>query len=390
MSVIRTDRGELTKPVRMDNGWLRAPARLTRTGIFEYRNPDGSVRRELRLPEEVFHSDSLASFAMLPITDGHPAEPLDAENTRELQRGNVGELVRRDGDFVAASMLITAADLVGKVLTKEKVEVSCGYQCDLEEVPGEYRGERYDAIQRNIRGNHVAIVDRGRAGPEVRVRVDRVDGVHVQPGQSQNTSGEEPGGTVKIRIDGVEFEGTEQLAQALAREDAKHTEALAAKDTALKSTSAEVEKLKARVDSLQADLTKAEQARKDAADPAKLAEVVRARVALEKRAGEVLGAETKLDGMSEAEISVEMLKKLEPELKLDGKSAEYIQAALDIALEKRGRTDSEEALRDVRRATEVHTDGNPIRADQARAKFYEESRDAWKKPLSATKADALR
>lgn len=400
MTVHRSDRGELSKAQRLDNGWLRAPARLTRTGVFVYRNPDGTERRELRLPSEVFNADSLASFSMVPVTDGHPAVPLDSSNTRELQRGHVGENVRRDGDFVAASMLVTDESLVSKLLNKEKVQVSCGYSCDLEETPGVYEGERYDAIQRNIRGNHVAIVDLGRAGPEVRVHVDRVDGVLVSPSQESVTTADEPGGTVKIRIDGVEYEGTEQLAQAFAKMEAKHAEALeakakehadalTAKDSALKTATTELEKVKARADSLEADLKKAQQAHKDATDPAKLQEIIRARVALEKSASEVLGAEVKLDGKSEADIKLEMLKKLEPELKLDGKSAEYIQAALDIAIEKRGTgAEGADALRKAREATRGDDKTTPVREDEKRAKFLEDQRNGWKKPLTVMKQRA--
>lgn len=169
----RIDRGNLSKPVKMSNGWLRIDGRLTRTGVFTYRNNDGTMRRELRLPEEVFKSDAMQSFALVPVTDEHPPGFLDAKNTREYARGSVAGTLRKDGEFVAGELLVTDADLIKKLEDGAARELSCGYNCDLDEKPGVTAdGLRYDAIQRNIRGNHVAVVAKGRAGPEARVRMD--------------------------------------------------------------------------------------------------------------------------------------------------------------------------------------------------------------------------
>jgi len=55
-------------------GALRFDARLTRTGVFAYRMPDGSVRRELRHPDHVFKPDSLKSLALATLTLRHPQE----------------------------------------------------------------------------------------------------------------------------------------------------------------------------------------------------------------------------------------------------------------------------------------------------------------------------
>lgn len=169
----RIDRGNLSKPVKMSNGWLRIDGRITRTGVFTYRNNDGTMRRELRLPEEVFKTDAMQSFALVPVTDEHPPGFLDAKNTREYARGSVAGTLRKDGEFIAGELLVTDADLIQKLEKGAARELSCGYNCDLDEAPGVTSdGLRYDAIQRNIRGNHVAVVAKGRAGPEARVRMD--------------------------------------------------------------------------------------------------------------------------------------------------------------------------------------------------------------------------
>lgn len=190
-NVYRLDRGELRKPTKMSNGWMRIDGRITRTGVFTYRLPNGKVRRELRLPDEVFKQDAMQSFALVPVTDEHPPVMLDATNTKDFARGSVAGTLRKDGEFVAGELLITDADLIKKLEDGAAREISCGYNCDLEEVPGVTGdGQRYDAIQRNIRGNHVAIVPKGRAGPEARVRMDGA-GVEVLDGDDDQLQDED-------------------------------------------------------------------------------------------------------------------------------------------------------------------------------------------------------
>lgn len=184
--VLRVDKQELSKAVRLDNGWLRAPATLTRVGVFEYHSPDGSVRRELRPPEEVFREDSLASFEQCPVTIDHPAVGiLDTRTTKMFQRGSVTS-VRRDGANVVGQVLLTDEDAIEAATKGRKKQLSCGYTCDCEEkpgttsgIPGVADGQRYDAIQRNIRGNHVALVTRARAGENATLRLDSAGNVRL-------------------------------------------------------------------------------------------------------------------------------------------------------------------------------------------------------------------
>lgn len=190
-NVYRLDRGELQKPTKMSNGWMRIDGRITRTGVFTYRLPGGKVRRELRLPDEVFKTDAMQSFALVPVTDEHPPAMLDANNTKDYARGSVAGTLRKDGEFVAGELLITDAALIKKLEDGKAREISCGYNCDLDETPGVTSdGLRYDAIQRNIRGNHVAIVPKGRAGPEARVRMDGA-GVEVLDGDDDQPRDED-------------------------------------------------------------------------------------------------------------------------------------------------------------------------------------------------------
>ena len=136
--------------MRRADGSIVVDAVLTRSGVFEYLNPDGSIRLEYRPPEEVFKSDSLATFAMRPVTNDHPGELLTAETTRDHIVGVVGVDARRDDDLLVASMVIFDAEAVNDV-ESGKQETSCGYEVVMDETPGiTPDGKRYDSIQRNI------------------------------------------------------------------------------------------------------------------------------------------------------------------------------------------------------------------------------------------------
>lgn len=115
-----------------------------------------------RRPEDVFAEETIASFEGKPVTDDHPPEHVQAENFASYARGHV-QNVRRAGDNLVGDVYITDAKLASDVKHRVKREISCGYQCDL--VPDGAGGY----YQTNIRGNHVAVVLRGRAGHDVAI-----------------------------------------------------------------------------------------------------------------------------------------------------------------------------------------------------------------------------
>lgn len=142
---------------------------IARTGEMVYQSselgldgPDRPVT-VYRDPADVFHPDALASFEGKDVTAGHPAESVGPVNHAAYSRGHV-QNVRREGDFVAADLLIKDASLISDIKNGVVREVSCGYTCRYTPMPdGRYR-------QTDIRGNHVAVVPRGRAGHEVAIK----------------------------------------------------------------------------------------------------------------------------------------------------------------------------------------------------------------------------
>jgi len=142
-------------------------------GIFEYKNDDGSTRRELRLPEHVFDEKSLESYKGKPIIITHDAGEVDKENVRREQIGTIMSKGYRDGDNVRCEIIIHDTNALKNCGLKE---LSLGYSLDTDDTPGVYEGENYDCIQKNIEINHLALVGEARAGENARLNIDGKDG----------------------------------------------------------------------------------------------------------------------------------------------------------------------------------------------------------------------
>lgn len=360
MSVRRFDRGSYQKATKTPEGYLIAPAYITRTGVFEYRRSDGKIVRELRLPEDVFKPEALASFELSPITDEHPPEWLDAKNTGKFARGTLGETVKPEGEHVATRVKITDADLVAKIESGEARELSCGYTADLEERAGVWNGLAYDVIQRNIRGNHVAVVPAGRAGPSASVRLDASDGIMVSP-EGARTAPQTQETNVSMRkkkIDGVDYEVPEAAAQAVEKLERTHADEAAKKDARIAELEAAEKKAKAEASALQAKLDtateekkKADEALKAATDPKALKAAIASRAKLEAVAKKVLGKKAKIDAKDDDELRREVLAKAHPKRDLEKKDAAYIAAAWDQLVEKLDNDeddDGDDSVDDVR------------------------------------------
>ena len=175
---LRYDVFRLDSINKTPQGGLRIPAALTRAGIFEYKRADGSVSRELRHPEDVFDAKAMASLDCAPLTIGHVGQ-VTPDNWGSVAVGHVVGTPRKDGNFVAADTQVMRGDAVRQVTDGGLRELSCGYSVELDPTPGEWQGQHYDARQREISYNHVALLPEGagRAGPDVRLRVDAKDGI---------------------------------------------------------------------------------------------------------------------------------------------------------------------------------------------------------------------
>lgn len=145
---------------------------IARTGTQQYRGcefggPVADGIYNVQRPEaEVFDRSAVASFEGKPVCDEHPEEDVTPDNYGRYMKGVCRDVRRGDGDLsncLVADLVIYDADLIGKIEAGKR-EISCGYDC----LWNPTSDSSYDQLE--IRGNHVAVVDRGRAGHKVAIR----------------------------------------------------------------------------------------------------------------------------------------------------------------------------------------------------------------------------
>jgi hypothetical protein len=144
---------------------------ITRTGELQYLHNEvpgitkgaSHVTIVERSAEDIFNEETMASFEGKSITLNHPPMFLDSTNYRKFDVGHVQNVRKGTGEFdgkLLADLLVKDESAIKKIETRELREVSCGYNTEYIEI-GPGRGR-----QTEIRGNHLALVPRGRAGPE--------------------------------------------------------------------------------------------------------------------------------------------------------------------------------------------------------------------------------
>ena len=143
--------------------------KIARTGTQNYLareiGLDGMPERVLqvtRSAEDVFDPAAIASFEGKDVTNTHPSEMIVQENQAAYSKGHA-ENVRRVGDYLVADLYLKDPTLISEVKNGAMRDVSCGYYCQYEADGAGYR-------QTHIRGNHIAIVPRGRAGRDVAIK----------------------------------------------------------------------------------------------------------------------------------------------------------------------------------------------------------------------------
>ncbi|WP_312428315.1 DUF2213 domain-containing protein [Lacrimispora sp.] len=145
---------------------------IARTGSMDYLeselNPAGSSTKRvkvLRSPEEVFSPAALSSFEGKPVTNEHPPELLTPETYSLYAKGHAQNVRKGEGPWeghMVADLHVQDETLIREV-QEGKREISCGYECSYSDNgDGTYS-------QHDIRGNHVAVVTRGRAGKNVAI-----------------------------------------------------------------------------------------------------------------------------------------------------------------------------------------------------------------------------
>ncbi len=315
-----------------DEGYLIIDSYATRTGVFKYKLADGTTLRQYRPSDEVFSEDSYMSLANKPVTNDHPPEFVNSSNAKKYKIGHVRDAIEVvDNKYLKASLVIDDAETIEEIKQKNKVQVSCGYTCVHDEQDGVDGNERYDVIQRNIRYNHISLVDKGRAGESVRLLTDSKDEVYYMVDSESEEKEEQPlednndcivnerSKMEKITIDGVtqevsaefkaafdELQNSKQIADAVAKAEEIKKE--------LDGKVAECDSLKEKVEKLESEVKEYDSLISERNKLDLVAEAVAKGLAEE---GSIV-----IDGLSEVEIKKAILEKNEVHMSLD--SEEYI------------------------------------------------------------------
>lgn len=162
------------------NGWYEVQGNpISKVGVFPYSGrivgaeEPNKLYNVYRPEEELNNPETIRSFQLLPFINDHPEDMLGLDEDLPKVDGKpvegiIGEKVFYKDGYLYGNLKIFT-DRIAKAIDAGKREVSAGFRCVYEKVSGVYNGQPYDYIQRNIRGNHVALVNEGRMGPEVAV-----------------------------------------------------------------------------------------------------------------------------------------------------------------------------------------------------------------------------
>lgn len=363
-------------------GYLIDNPILTRVGIFEYHNPDGTIRRELRLPEEVFAAESLASYKGKPVILTHEAGLVDVENVQQEHIGTILSEGMQDGDNVRAQIVIHDAESLDYGLR----ELSLGYTQTPDETPGVWNGQPYDAIQRNIQINHLALVEKARAGEQARLNIDgeeqggnqmskaRKDGLtpeeiarlveeykqrQAQRMQNSNPTADEGTNPDEQTTDEGETDPVQEVKDRRDRRDASgDCETMDEASGVIAQQDEDIQKLLDFIAQLQAKIDFDEASAEEEAKADSEGETAEANADEEEHQENPLnmdsidayvnqkielirlGDKLNLDGietMKPMDAKKAIITKVHPNIRLDGKDTAYINAMFDIAKESVGK-----------------------------------------------------
>ncbi len=303
--------------------------KIAKAGVFTYLasnfQPHAFTDRQPTDPIRVFRSKetiekAAAGFSGAPVTDDHPAEMLNVNNTRKFQKGHINGEVRVENGVMFADLMITDKTAISNI-EKGKDQLSNGYFSQYIFNSGlTPEGEAFDCEQIEIRPNHVAIVIAGRNGPECRVS-DSID-----PHKEEKRM-------AIVTINGVSYEASEQVAQAVGilqvDLDAKAkviTNAGNVDERIQTAVEAKVKEMQTTIDTKDAEIDKL---KTEIPSSDKLEELAAQRAELVTKA-KTLSPKLDCKGKSLVEIkSAVVLDKCDDLKTLDGKSEDYIEARFD-------------------------------------------------------------
>lgn len=348
-----------------EGGYLNGRAVVTTIGVFPYLQKDGSIIYELRAPEEVFDPESLETLKMIPITNNHPVEKVTQDNIDKLQKGTTGNSVEHDAYSVSIPISIKDKEAVQDVKDKKRA-LSCGYRTVLVFDSGVWNGIKYDARQTNIRYNHIAIVEKGRAGDAAVMKIDHAinndDMVVLNINRKGDLKMSE--NLIKIKLDGVDFTAEKEVVQAYNKLSTK----LDFMEKEKEDFKVKISRLEAERDAKNDEIETLKTNKKNENNDDVVNALVNEKIML-VRAAEKLNVE-----FSMADSHEDIMKKIilhkKPDISLDKKDINYLKAYFDAIVD----------------AVEIKNDGNQrvvggantTQKDDAHEKYIQTLTNKWK------------
>lgn len=345
-----------TSRIITDEGFLRVPGHVSRTGILTYLarelNLDGDPNRLVnvyRPAEEVFSPDSLASFTGADVTIEHPKNGVTSDNYTQTSAGVVVGAGVQDGECVRCDLLIKAKDAV-QAVQSGKCELSCGYTALYDAIPGVTEdGTPYEFIQRDIKINHVAIVSRGRSGSNVRIFDNKPEKPAMKIVALTNDR------SIEVADDATALLISDTIAALTKR----------AEDAEAKADAAEAEKEDMK--------EKMEEMDKKSCDSA-ISERIKLIASTTADARKVAGDNFTSDSLDIVQIMRDALTVKRPTVAWADKSPAYVQAAWDLALTDDAATQTDQYKQLAQDGATVTADAKPSAYDSLKAGIA----NAWK------------
>lgn len=312
-------------------GFLHAKVVMCRSGVQPYLGRELGLTGDdtlktfnvLRHPDDVINEDSLKTYKNLVVTDEHPNEGwVDLDNIKQLQKGQLSETTideSQDEVHLIGDVTITDELTIEKVIDG-KVEVSLGYARKLIAEDGMYNNTPYQYKYTDIIANHLSIVDKGRCGGSCKIVNDTKHDIILD----EDLNNEE-GVLMKIKINGKEFDVSDEVGEAIMAERKAADEEMVEKEDEVKTAN---DKLDAKIDRLKEQLKVSNDAKPD---DAAISKMVGERAKLFSFASAIVGDSITCD------CDAKTIKKAVVEKhfgkSLDGKSDDYIDVRFEMVEE---------------------------------------------------------
>lgn len=357
--MLRTDTGSI-KFLEKGNDFSRYEAILAKPGVLDYNG----VKENL-VEDELFHPQTIKSFEGLPFSLEHPADGMDSRNWKEKTIGSVYN-PRQENGLLKANIIVYDGEIARRIDSGEIGEVSIARTVELVDSDGEL-------IQTKIRGNHVALTKKGRAGKDVRIvkRIDSKGAIMITYRADDGKDYEVPEAVGKdLETQKEKLKEYQESIKSIKKEKEDLENKLKSYKEK-KDTNEAIEKLQKELEEKQNLLSVKENEVKtykqkldetQKTEPEKIEKAAKERSTLEGQAKAVLGDSVSVNGMTNAQIKDQIIAKVLPYpegIRSDSitdvvREAQY-QAAIQLSnkvanLQVAIKSDSDKTIQDLKQA----------------------------------------